>query len=119
MHRLKFLPFDQMNFQKFHLDFQILQKAVSKLKLKAKKKQMQVSWKKDTTVTGYEIVYATNSKFTKGKKTVRVKSYKTYKTVIKKLKTKKTYYVKIRAYKKAGKKTYYGVYCAAKIIKVK
>ncbi len=39
--------------------------------------------------------------------------------VIKKLKSKKKYYVKVRAYKTVGKKKYYGSYTSIKSIKVK
>ena len=99
--------------------FAINPKKVSSLKLKAGKKQMTVSWKKDTKVGGYEIVYATNSKFSKGKKTVKVTSAKTAKKVIKKLSSKKTYYVKVRAFKKVSGKTYYGAYTSAKKVKIK
>ena len=77
---------------------------------------MTVSFKKDSSVSGYEIVYATNSKFTKGKKTTKVTA--TSKT-FKKLTSKKTYYVKVRAYKKVSGKTYYGAYCKAGTVKVK
>lgn len=101
------------------LTYKIIPKTVAKLKVKALKKQMQVSWKKDNTVSGYEIVYATSKNFKKGKKTVKIKTYKTYKKAIKKLTTKKTYYVKVRAYKKVGKTTYYSDYTAVKKIKIK
>ena len=99
--------------------FAINPKKLSGLKVKAGKKQMTVSWKKDKSVGGYEIVYATSKNFKKGKKTIKVKSYKTAKKVIKKLKSKKTYYVKVRSFKKVSKKTYYGAYTKAKKIKIK
>ena len=101
------------------LTYTINPKKVSGLKLKAGKKQMTVSWKKDSKVGGYEIVYATNSKFSKGKKTETVKSAKTAKKVIKKLKAKKTYYVKVRSFKKVSGKTYYGAYASVKKVKIK
>ncbi len=102
------------------LTFKINPKKVSSLKLKSsKKKQLTVSFKKDTKVSGYEIVYATNSKFTKGKQTVKISSYKTYKKTIKSLKSKKTYYLKVRAYKTVKGKKYYGSYCSYKKLKIK
>jgi len=102
------------------LYFTIVPKAVKNLKLKSSaKKQLTVSWKKDSKVSGYKIVYATNSKFTKGKKTITVKSYKTYKKTVKSLKSKGTYYVKARAFKKVSGTTYYGAYCATKKLKIK
>ena len=93
-------------------------KKVSSLKVKAGKKKMTVSWKKDSKAGGYEIKYATSKKFKKAK-TVKIKSYKTAKKVISKLKSKKTYYVKVRAFKKVGGKTYYGSYSSVKKVKVK
>lgn len=82
-----------------------------------KKKQMTVKLKKVSKVSGYEITYATNSKFTKGKKVVRTKG--TTKT-IKKLKSGKTYYVKVRAYKMdSTKKRVYSKYAKVKKVKIK
>lgn len=66
-------------------------------KVKAGKKKLTVTWKKDKNVSGYQIKIATKKNF-KGAKTYTVKSYKTYKKVIKKLKAKKKYFVKVRAY---------------------
>jgi len=83
------------------------------------KKKMTLKWTKDSKASGYRIVYATNSKFTKGKKTVTVKSYKTYKKTIKSLKSKKTYYVKVQAYKTVSGKKYYGSYSTVKKVKIK
>ncbi len=103
-----------------YLYYTICPKKVSSLKLKSSaKKQLTVSFKKDSNVDGYQIVYATNSKFSKGKKTVTIKSYKTYKKTIKKLKSKTTYYVKVRAFKKVGGNTIYGDYCKTQKLKIK
>ena len=87
-------------------------------KVKAGKKKLTVTWKKDKNVSGYQIKIATKKNF-KGAKTYTVKSYKTYKKVIKKLKAKKKYFVKVRAYKKVGKSKVYGAYSAVRSCKVK
>ena len=87
-------------------------------KVKAGKKKLTVTWKKDKNVSGYQIKIATKKNF-KGAKTYTVKSYKTYKKVIKKLKAKKKYFVKVRAYKTVGKSKVYGVYSAVRSCKVK
>ena len=73
--------------------------------------------KKVSGADGYQITYATNSKFTKGKMNADMKS--TSKT-ISKLKKGKTYYIKVRAYKKdsMGKKMY-GKYSSVKSVKIK
>lgn len=85
----------------------------------AKRKAIAVSWSKDAQASGYQIFSATNSKFTKGKKTVTVKSNKTTKKTVSKLKAKKTYYVKVRAYKTVSGKKVYGAYSAVKKIKTR
>ena len=84
--------------------------------VKSKKIIVKLS-KKVSGAKGYQITYATNSKFTKGKKNVDMKS--TSKTITK-LKKGNTYYVKVRAYKKdsAGKKVY-GKYSSVKKVKIK
>ena len=88
---------------------------VVKVKVKAnKKKKLNVSWKKVSGATGYEVLYATNKKFTKNKKTVSVKKNK---VTLKKLKSKKKYFVKVRAYKKANGNTNYGKW--SKVVKKK
>ncbi len=87
---------------------------IKEVKLTAKKKKLNVKWKKVSGATGYEVTYATNNKFTKNKKTVKVKKNK---VTINKLKSKKKYYVKVRAYKKANGDINYGKW--SKVIKKK
>ena len=87
---------------------------VKALRLKAKKKKLKVSWKKVSGATGYEVKAARNRKFTKGKKTVTVKKNK---VTIKNLKPKKKYFVKVRAYKLANGRKYYGKW--SKVVKKK
>lgn len=68
---------------------------------------MTVKWKKQSGITGYRISYGTNKKLKKAK-TITVGKAAVSSKTIKKLKAGKTYYVKVRAYKKAqinGKKT--------------
>ncbi|MDE6432970.1 MAG: hypothetical protein K2L07_01930 [Lachnospiraceae bacterium] len=67
-----------------------------------KKKQIQVTWKKRSGVTGYQIQISTSSKFKKSAtKAYTVKgAKKTSKTIKKSLKAKKKYYVRVRTYKK-------------------
>lgn len=83
------------------------------------KKTLTAVWKKDTGATGYQVMLAQNSKFTKGKKVVTVSKNKTVKTTVKKLKSKKVYYVKVRAYKSAGRTKLYGAYSKVKKVRVK
>lgn len=75
-------------------------KAIVKKLSSKKKRQLKVTWKKVSGAQGYEIKLATNKAFTKNKKTVKVKKGSATSKTIKKLKSGKKYYVKIRAYKK-------------------
>ena len=94
-----------------------LAKQTTKVKANGKKK-IKVSWKKDKKASGYEITYSTKKSF-KGKKTIVVKSNKTTSKVVKKLTSKKKYFVKVRSYKQVGKTKTYGAYSKVKTIKVK
>ena len=76
---------------------------VTGLKLKAKKKAIEASWKKASGATGYEIQVGTSKKFKKKS----TKTTKKTKLTINKLKPKTKYFVRVRAYHVAnGKKTY-------------
>ncbi len=92
-------------------------KAVLKKLSSAKKKSLKITWKKDKKASGYEILLATDKKFKKNKKKITVNSYKTTSKTVKKLKSKKIYYVKIRSYKKVNGKKIYGAY--SKVLKLK
>ena len=73
-------------------------KSTSIKKLTKGKKKFKVTWKKVSGVAGYQIQYSTDKKFKKNTKTVTAKKGSTSAT-IKKLKSKKTYYVRVRTYK--------------------
>lgn len=106
-------------------EFKIVPRGSSVKKLKSAKKAFTVKWAKQSAkmsisrITGYQIQRATNSKFTKSVKTVTVKGYKNTSKKIKKLKAKKTYYVRVRTYLKTGGKTYYSKWSKAKKVKTK
>ena len=87
-------------------------------KLSPSSKAFTAQWKVNKTVTGYQIQYSTNSKFT-GAKTVTVKSNKTLKTTVKKLSAKKVYYVRIRTYKTISKVNYFSTWSKAVKVKTK
>ncbi|MBE5958020.1 MAG: DUF3089 domain-containing protein [Lachnospiraceae bacterium] len=65
-------------------------------KLTAKKKALKVVWKKVNNVDGYKLQYSRNKKFSKAKTITIKKSQRS--RVIKGLKSKKIYYVRIRTY---------------------
>lgn len=88
--------------------------------VKAAKKSMTVTWKKQKkNVSGYQIQYSTSGKFDKTVKTKTVKGNKKTSLKISKLKAKKTYYVRVRTYKTVKGKRYYSGWSVAKKVKVK
>lgn len=80
-----------------------------------KKCKVKVTWKKVPNSLGYQIQYATNKKFKKAKK----KTVKSTFVTLKKLKKKKTYFIRIRAYKIADGKKAYGKWSTVKKVKIK
>jgi hypothetical protein len=100
--------------------YKILPSATTVSKLTAKSKGFTVKIKKQATqTTGYQVMYATNSKFTKNKKTVTIKGAKNVTKTIKGLKAKKKYYVKVRTYKVVNGKKYYSSWSKAKTVTTK
>ena len=100
--------------------FKINPQKVTGLKLTAGKGLISVSWKKSAAggVTGYQLQYALKKSFS-GAKKATVPKAATVKRTLKNLEKGKTYYVRIRAYKKIGKTTYWSAWSAAKRAKVK
>lgn len=76
-------------------------------------------WKQDPKATGYEIAASKDSKFKKVDKLIISKGSKKTSATLKKLASKKTYYVKVRAYRKDSNVTVYGPYSNVKKVKVK
>ena len=87
-------------------------------KLTAKSKAFFVDWAQKGSASGYEIQYATNSKFTSAKK-VTITNNKTDKTTVSKLSGKKKYYVRVRSYTTVKGTKYYGAWSASKSVTTK
>ena len=87
-------------------------------KLTAKSKAFFVDWAQKGSATGYEIQYATNSKFTSAKKAT-IKNNKTDKTTVSKLSGKKKYYVRVRSYTTVKGTKYYGAWSSVKNVTTK
>ena len=87
-------------------------------KLTSKSKAFFVDWAQKGSATGYEIQYATNSKFTSAKK-VTITNNKTDKTTISKLSGNKKYYVRVRSYTTVKGTKYYGAWSASKSVTTK
>ena len=97
--------------------YKVNRPAVKKLTNSASKK-MTVKWARNSKATGYEIQYGLKTNF-KGAKTAKVTKNATVSKTIAKLTKGKTYYVRIRTYKKVGKVTYYSAWSTTKSIKIK
>ena len=81
-------------------------------------RKAQITWKKNRYVTGYEIQYSVNKNFRSGsKKTVAGVSKTKY--TLTKLQKNKTYYVRIRTYKKSGTKKYYSSWSKVKAVRIR
>ena len=80
-----------------------------------KGRRIYLKWKKVAGAKGYQLQYATSKKF-KAKKT---KSTTKTKYTVKKLKKKKTYYMRVRAYTLSNGKKVYGKWSAIKKVKVR
>ena len=87
-------------------------------KLTAKSKAFFVDWAQKGSATGYEVQYATNSKFT-GAKKVTITNNKTDKATVSKLSANKKYYVRVRSYTTVGGTKYYGAWSAVKNVTTK
>ena len=87
-------------------------------KLKSKSRSFFIDWAQKGSATGYEIQYATNSKFS-GAKKVTVTNNKTDKKTISKLSGKKKYYVRVRSYTTVKGKKYYGAWSSTKSVTTK
>ena len=85
----------------------------------SKKGQLTISWKKNSAVTGYELQLATDKAFSQNLQTVTVAKSATTKQTVKKLTSKKTYYVRIRTYSKLPAGAFYSDWSAAKKLKIK
>lgn len=91
------------------LNYTIKPKTVQLTSVKPLKKAIKVTSKTGWGITGYQISYSTDKNFSQGKtKTTNIKGTDKTQNTIKKLKSKTTYYVRIRTYKTAttgGKQT--------------
>ncbi len=98
-------------------------KKASIKKLTNGKKSVKATWKKVTGVTGYQIQISTSKKFSRETSTYSITKNSTTSKTFKSLKAKKTYYVRIRAYKntKVNGKTVkvYSKWSAVKSVKTK
>jgi len=91
---------------------------INPAKQKIQSKAFFIDWAQKGSATGYEVQYATNSKFT-GAKKFDVANNKTDKMTISKLSANKKYYVKVRSYTLVKGTKYYGEWSAVKSVTTK
>lgn len=91
-------------------------KQVTGLKLTKAKKSFTAKWSKATGASGYQVAYTTDKNF---KKNIKYTTTTSLKKTVSKLTAKKTYYVKVRAYKTYNGSKIYGTYSTKKYIKTK
>lgn len=94
-----------------------LPKGTAITKIAGGKKCFAVQWSR-TSVTGYQVQYSTNAKFT-GAKVVTVRNAKAYKVLVSKLAAKRVYYVRARTYKTIQKANYFAPWSKAVKVKTK
>ncbi len=108
----------------FKAAFRIVPKGTSIIRLVRAKKSFTVRWKQQkkkmskARVTGYQIQYSLKKNM-KSSKTVTVKGWKKSSAKVKKLKARKTYYVRIRTYMKSGGKNCCSAWSKVKKVKTK
>lgn len=94
-------------------------KKTSIKKLSKGKKKFIVTWAKVSGVKGYQIQYSSDKKLKKNNKSVTVTKQKTTKATVKKLESKKKYYVRVRTYKTVNGKKIYSSWSKVKSVKTK
>ncbi|MBR6392492.1 MAG: hypothetical protein IKS12_04320 [Eubacterium sp.] len=98
------------------LDLKLKRRKIKKIK--AGKKSLRVWWNADSDAEGYEIQYSASRKFKK-RKTIRVKGKnKAYKK-LKRLKSGKKYYVRVRSVRTINGRTYRSKWSKKKAVTVK
>ena len=86
---------------------------------KAAKRAVKVTWRKQVRgTTGYQIQYSLKSSF-KNAKVKTISRNKTVKVTVRKLKSNKKYYFRVRTYTKNGSGYYYSSWSGAKSVRVR
>lgn len=99
--------------------YSIVPAATSLTSLVGKKKSFTATWKRAIGApTGYELQFSTTSSF-KTPMTVKIANAATVTKTVNSLKSKATYYVRIRAYQKSGSTTYYSAWSKAMSVATK
>jgi hypothetical protein len=100
--------------------YTIKPKATTLTGISSKSDKVTLTWKKQNSqTTGYQIQYATDSKFTENKNTIVVAGAKKSSETVTGLSGKTKYYFRIRTYKTVSGKKYYSAWSEAQAVKTK
>ena len=83
-----------------------------------KRKTFTIIWKKTGGNSGWQVQYSLNKKFRSGVRTVNLKANNT-KLTVRKLRSRKNYYIRIRGYKKVNGEMMYSSWSSVKSVKIK
>ena len=97
--------------------YRLTRTSLSSAKNSASRK-LSLAWKRNNRASGYQLQYATNSRF-RSPKTVTVKSGKTVTQTLSRLKKGKQYYVRVRCYKTVSGGRSYSAWSIRKVVKIK
>lgn len=89
--------------------------SITKLGKKSKGFTVNVKRLSSATATGYQVQYSTDSSF----KNAKTQTFRDTFATVSRLKGKKKYYVRVRAYKKSGRKNYCSAWSAVKKVKTR
>jgi len=81
-------------------------------------RKAKFAWKKNASATGYQVQWSLSSTFASGNKSATITKNTTLTYTTAALTKGKTYYGRVRAYKKVGTTTYYSAWSAKKAIKI-
>ena len=95
-----------------------LKKPIFSYTRSTKRKTFTIIWKKTGGNSGWQVQYSMNKKFRSGVRTINLKSRNT-KLTVRKLRSRKNYYIRIRGCKKVGSKMMYSSWSNVKRVKIK
>ena len=105
--------------------YKIVPKGTEITRLNKGKSSFIAKWKIQKTrmskkrISGYQVMYATNKKFTTGKETSTVKKYQSTSKKVTELRSGTKYFVRVRTFMKVGGKQYYSPWSKIKSVKTK
>lgn len=120
-YRVKVRAFVNVNKKTYRSSFSEIKTFITNVKLtnvsSQSAKTVNVSWTQGDNINGYAVQYSLKKNFKKAK-TVKIKDIKKLSGQVYDLKANKKYYVRIRTFKKSGKKYIYSTWSQPKTIKV-